>query len=120
MQSKVWPIILLAVPSIRRAPTLASVPAMLTSASQSMRVPPASPSDRRIWAVASTALPGAWPWALIVAASGRGHLGELHVDHEPGADEADADLGRGLEMRVVDDLDRLDAGAALADLVADR
>ena len=40
MQSKVWPIILFAVPSISRAPTLASVPEMLTSAFQSMTVPP--------------------------------------------------------------------------------
>ena len=58
MQSKVWPIILLAVPSISRAPTLASVPAMLTSAVQSMTSSPSGPSERRISAVASTALPG--------------------------------------------------------------
>ena len=41
MQSKVWPIILLAVPSISRAPTLASVPDRLTSAVQSMTSCPA-------------------------------------------------------------------------------
>src|SRR5690349_13512968 len=70
MQSKVWPIILLAVPSIRRAPTLAIVPAMFTSADQSIVVPPPSASFRAIRASASTALPGAWPWALIVAAFG--------------------------------------------------
>ncbi len=120
MQSKVWPIILLAVPSMSRAPTLASVPAMFTSASQSMVVPPVALSDRRIWAVASTALPGAWPWALIVASFGALQLGELHVDVESGADEPDADLGRGLEVGVVDDLDGLDARAALADLVRGR
>ena len=70
MQSKVWPIILLAVPSISRAPSEASVPEIVTSAAQSIRVPPLSPSARRIEAVASTALPGAWPWALITASSG--------------------------------------------------
>ncbi len=70
MQSKVWPIILLAVPSINRAPTLASVPDRFTSAFQSMTVVPSGPSDRRISAVASTALPGAWPWALMNARSG--------------------------------------------------
>ena len=70
MQSKVCPIILFAVPSMSRAPTLASVPEMLTSASQSIFVPPSSPSDRRMVAVASTALPGAWPWALMLAWSG--------------------------------------------------
>ena len=50
--------------------------------------------------------PGAWPWALITAWSGGVQLGDLHVDVEPGADEADADLGRRLEVGVVDDLDR--------------
>src|SRR6478735_9863041 len=50
-------------------------------------------------------------------AIGRFELRELHVDVEPGADEPDSDLGRGLEMRVVDDLDRLDTGAALTDLL---
>ena len=48
MQSKVWPIILLAVPSISRAPTLASVPEIVTSADQSMVVPPSGPSLRVI------------------------------------------------------------------------
>ena len=59
MQSNVWPIILSAVPSIIRAPTLARVPAIATSADQSMVVPPFAPSDRTIRAVPSTALPGA-------------------------------------------------------------
>src|SRR6185369_5811244 len=70
MHSKVWPIILLAVPSISRAPSEARLPEIATSALQSIRVPPSSPSLRAIWAVASTALPGAWPWALITARSG--------------------------------------------------
>src|SRR4051794_38713570 len=70
MHSKVWPIILLALPSIIRAPTLASVPDRLTSATQSMTVPPAPSSDRFMLAFASTALPGAWPCALMTARSG--------------------------------------------------
>ena len=71
MQSKVWPIILLAVPSTIRAPTLASIPLRLTSAAQSIVVVPGSgPSTRFIRPRASTALPGAWPWALMIAMSG--------------------------------------------------
>src|SRR4051794_4465927 len=70
MHSKVWPIILLALPSIIRAPTLASVPDRLTSATQSMTVPPAPSSDSVMLAFASTALPGAWPCALMTARSG--------------------------------------------------
>ena len=69
MHTKVCPIILLAVPSISRAPRLASVPAMLTSALQFIVVPPSERSVRRIVAVPSTALPGAWPWALTSATS---------------------------------------------------
>ena len=113
MQSKVWPIILLAVPSISRAPTLASVPGDFTSADQSIFVPAVGAVGQAISAVASTALPGAWPWALMTRPVRRLHLGELHVHDEPGADEPDADLGRRLEMGVVDDLDRLDARTAL-------
>ena len=48
---------------------------------------------------------------------GRDELGERHIDVEPGADEPDPDLGRGLEVGGVHDLDLLDAGAALADLL---
>src|SRR3954451_11008061 len=70
MHSKVWPIILLAVPSIIRAPTLASVPERFTSAPQSMTVPPSASSDSVMLALASTALPGAWPCALMTALSG--------------------------------------------------
>ena len=78
MQSKVWPIILLAVPSISRAPTLgerARDVARRRSSPSSSGLP-AGP-DRRISAVASTALPGAWPWALMTARSGGVQLGEL-------------------------------------------
>ena len=70
MQSKVWPIILFAVPSIIRAPTEASVPEMVTSADQSIVVGPSAGPDSAIRAVASTADPGAWPWALRIARSG--------------------------------------------------
>src|SRR5690242_2542790 len=48
---------------------------------------------------------------------GRLLLGELHVDVEPRVDEPDPDLRRRLEMGRVDDLDLLDARAALAHLV---
>ena len=48
---------------------------------------------------------------------GRVHLDELEVHDEPRRDEADADLGRGLEMLGVRDLDLLDAGPALRDLL---
>jgi hypothetical protein len=44
-------------------------------------------------------------------------LGERHVDVEASGDEADPDLGGRLEMRRVDDIDLLDPGAALADLL---
>src|SRR5262249_44117973 len=44
-------------------------------------------------------------------------LGHLHVHREAGVDEPDADLRDGLEARVVDHVDRLDAGSALADLL---
>src|SRR6185436_2221661 len=64
MQVKVWPIILLAVPSIIRAPTDASVPEIATSADQSMVVGPSGGPESAIEAVASTAEPGAWPCAL--------------------------------------------------------
>ena len=106
MHVNVWPIILLAVPSISRAPSgRKRYPRSSTSAFQSIRVPPASPSLRSIEAVASTALPGAWPWALITRPLRRLLLGHLHVHDEAGADEADADLRRRLEVGGVDDLD---------------
>ena len=116
MQSKVWPIILLAVPSISRAPTLASVPDMFTSAVQSMTVVPSGAVrevhlGRRVDGAAGRLAVG-----LDQRPVGRLLLGEFHVDVEARADEPDADLGRGLEMGRVDDLDRLDAGAARADL----
>ena len=57
MQSKVWPIILLAVPSISRAPTEASVPAISTSADQSIVVGPSAGPESAMLAVASTADP---------------------------------------------------------------
>ena len=43
------------------------MPGMLTSAVQFIGVPPLGPSLRFIVAVPSTALPGAWPWALTSA-----------------------------------------------------
>ena len=59
MHSNDWPMSLLAVPSMSRAPTLASVPAIVTSAVQSIAVAPSGASLSAIDATASTALPGA-------------------------------------------------------------
>src|SRR5664280_3836118 len=59
-----------ALPSIIRAPTPASVPAMATSANQSITVAPSGPSVSAILAVASTAVPDAWPCTTTVASSG--------------------------------------------------
>ena len=69
MHSKAWVISLFAVPSISREPTLAMEPRIATSADQSRVVGPASGPESRISPVASTALPGAWPLALITARS---------------------------------------------------
>ena len=97
MHSKVWPIILFAVPSMIRAPTLASVPDRLTSATQSMIVPPSPSSDRFMLAFASTALPGAWPWALMTARSGASSSANSMSTWNLRADEPDADLGGALK-----------------------
>ena len=117
MQSKVWPIILLAVPSIRRAPTLASVPAMLTSAFQSMTV------------VAIRSVREAHLGGRVDGAAGRLavgldqrpvrllELGELHVGVEAGADEPDPDLRDRLEVGRIHDLDLLHARPALTHLL---
>ena len=70
MQVKVWAVSLFAVPSMRRAPTEASVPAIVTSADQSIAVPPSAPSRRAIDATASAAEPGACPWTLMTILSG--------------------------------------------------
>ena len=117
MQSKVWPIILFAVPSISRAPTLASVPDRFTSAVQSMTVVPSGPSDRCISAVASTALPGAWPWALIRARSGRSCSANSMLTLKRALMKPMPTLAVALKWVGVDDLDLLDARPARADLV---
>jgi hypothetical protein len=70
MQSKVCLVILLAVPSISRGPSEARLPEIVTSALQSIVVGPSAGPLSVISALASTALPGAWPWALITARSG--------------------------------------------------
>ena len=99
MQSKVWPIILLAVPSIIRAPTDASVPADRdVGRPVHRRWRPRSAPTSAMSAVASTADPGAWPWALMMRAVRLRSLGDRHVHREPGGDEADAHLGLGLEV----------------------
>ena len=105
MQSKVWPIILLAVPSIRRAPTLARVPGDVD-----VGVP--VHDGRAVGAVRQAHLGGGVDGAArrLAVRLDRGPVGwlllrELHVDHEPGADEPDPDLGRRLEVGRVDDLD---------------
>ena len=98
MHSNVWPIILLAVPSIIRAPD-----ARERAGQVDVRDPV---HDRAAVAVVGqlharvrvNRAAGRLAVRLDDRAIGRLELGELHVHVELGADEPDADLGRGLEM----------------------
>ena len=82
-----------------------------------MTVVPSGPSESCISRVRVDGAAGRLAVGLDDGLVRRDELGERHVDVEAGADEPDPDLGRGLEVGVVDDLDLLDARAALADLV---
>ena len=117
MQVKVCPISFCAVPSMSRAPTLASVPLMFTSADQSMIVPPRVSSRSFISPI------GVHRAARCLAVRGdlgalqRDPLDERHVHVERRGDESDADLGTRVEVVFVDGLDLLDARPAAADPV---
>jgi len=116
MQSNACVISLLAVPSISRAPTLAIVPRIATSADHSMVVGPsagpASASPRRLDRAARRL-----PAGLDNRSIGLVRLDELEVHREAGRDDADSNLCLRPEVGGVDLLDRLDARAAPADLL---
>ena len=113
MQSKVWPIILFAVPSISRAPTEASVPGdqdvgrpvHRRRALGAARRAPCSPSRR-------PRDPGAWPWALSTARSGAFFSATVMSTTNLAEMNPTPTFALALKWSSSIDLDRLDAGPA--------